>query len=91
MGFSRQEYLSWLPCPPPGDLSNPGIKPSSLMPPKLSSGFFTTMATWEAPLILYKFMENQQVKKTATNSSELKFAEITIYTDKWKSLDEEQI
>ena len=26
MGFSRQEYWSGLPCPPPGDLSNPGIK-----------------------------------------------------------------
>ena len=26
-GFSRQEYCSGLPCPPPGDLPNPGIKP----------------------------------------------------------------
>ena len=25
MGFSRQEYRSWLPFPPPGDLSHPGI------------------------------------------------------------------
>ena len=25
--FSRQEYWSGLPCPPPGDLPNPGIKP----------------------------------------------------------------
>ena len=30
MGFSRQEYWSELPCPPPGDLSHPGIKPLSL-------------------------------------------------------------
>ena len=29
MGFSRQEYWSELPCPPPGDLLNPGIKPNS--------------------------------------------------------------
>ena len=29
MGFSRQEYWSGLPCPPPGDLPNPGIKPAS--------------------------------------------------------------
>ena len=29
MGFSRQEYWSGLPCPPPGDLPNPGIEPSS--------------------------------------------------------------
>ena len=26
-GFSREEYYSRLPCPPPGDLPNPGIKP----------------------------------------------------------------
>ena len=28
-GFSRQEYWSGLPCPPPGDIHNPGIKPRS--------------------------------------------------------------
>ena len=25
-GFSRQEYWSWLPCPPSGDLPDPGIE-----------------------------------------------------------------
>ena len=30
MGFSRQEYWSGLPFPPPGDLPNPGIEPGSL-------------------------------------------------------------
>ena len=30
MGFSRQEYWSGLPFPPPGNLPNPGIKPRSL-------------------------------------------------------------
>ena len=29
MGFSRQQYWSGLPCPPPGDLFNPGVKPRS--------------------------------------------------------------
>ena len=29
-GFSRQEYSSVLPFPPPEDLPNPGIKPASL-------------------------------------------------------------
>ena len=29
MGFSRQEYWSGLPFPPPGDLPNIGIKPRS--------------------------------------------------------------
>ena len=27
MGFSRQKYWSGLPCPPPGDLPDPGIEP----------------------------------------------------------------
>ena len=45
MGFCRQEYWSGLPCPPPGDLPNPGIKPASLGFPALADGFFTTSAT----------------------------------------------
>ena len=28
-GFSKQEYWSGLPCPPPGHLPNPGIQPRS--------------------------------------------------------------
>ena len=35
VGFSRHKYWSWLPCPPPGDLPNPRIKPESLMTPEL--------------------------------------------------------
>ena len=31
MVFSRQEYWTELPCSPPGNLPNPGIKPTSLM------------------------------------------------------------
>ena len=30
MGFSRQEYWSGLPCPLPGHLPDPGVKPESL-------------------------------------------------------------
>ena len=48
MGFFRQEYWSELPCPSPGDLITPRIKPTSLMSPTLADGFFTTSATWEA-------------------------------------------
>ena len=39
MGFSRQEYWSGLPCPPPWDLPDPGIKPES---PALTEVFFIT-------------------------------------------------
>ena len=49
MGFSRQEYWSGVPCPPPGDLPDPGIEPASLMPPALAGRFFTTGAAREAP------------------------------------------
>ena len=49
MGLFRQEYWRELPCPPPGDLPDPGIKPESLMSPAQAGGFFTTKATWEAP------------------------------------------
>ena len=42
IGFFRQEYWSGSPCPPPGDLPNPGIEPATLMSPALAGGFFTT-------------------------------------------------
>ena len=49
MGFSRQEYWTGLSCPPPGDLPNQGIKPTSLMSLALADGFFTISPTWESP------------------------------------------
>ena len=42
MGFSRQEYWSRLPYPPPGDLPDPGIEPKSST---LAEGFFTAEPT----------------------------------------------
>ena len=42
MGFSRKEYWSGLPSPPPGNLPDPGIKPKFLISPALADGFFTT-------------------------------------------------
>ena len=49
MGFSRQEYWSGLPCPPPGDLPDPGTEPLSQASSALADGFFTTSATRETP------------------------------------------
>ena len=37
MGFSRQEYWSGLPCPPPGELPDAGVKHVSLTSPQASS------------------------------------------------------
>ena len=47
MGFSRQEYWSGLPCPPPGDLPDLGIEPTSSVSPALAGGVFTTSAILE--------------------------------------------
>ena len=46
MGSSRQEYCSGLPCPPPGDLPEPGIELRSLVS-SLAGGFFTISTTWK--------------------------------------------
>ena len=47
-GILRQEYWGGLPCPPPGDLPDPGIEPTVLMSPAMRGRFFTTSAAWEA-------------------------------------------
>ena len=38
--------------PSPGDLPNPGIKPTSPVSPAFVSRFFTTSSTWEAQVLL---------------------------------------
>ena len=48
-GFSRQEYWSGLPFPPPGNLHDPGIESASLISNlRWQVGFLITSATWEA-------------------------------------------
>ena len=51
MEFSRQEYWNGLTCPPPGNLSNPGIEPASLKSPALIHSFFTWVLLNIAPLL----------------------------------------
>ena len=44
MGFSRQKFSMadiLPPCPPPGDLPNPGTEPASFASPALAGRFFT--------------------------------------------------
>ena len=54
IGFSRQEYWNGLPCPPLGNLPDPGIEPTSLIYSVLAGRFFTTSATWEVPSSIYE-------------------------------------
>ena len=42
MGFFRQEYWNWLPFPPPKDLPDPGIEPSSPMSPAFQADSLLT-------------------------------------------------
>ena len=48
LGLPRQEHWSGLPCPPPGDVLDPGIGPVSLTSNVLAGGFFTSNAPWDA-------------------------------------------
>ena len=61
MVFSRQEYWSRFPCPPPEDFPNPGTEPASLTSPALAGGFFTASTTWEAQGEIYSHQNNKIV------------------------------
>ena len=50
MGFCWEEYWSGLPCPPPGDLPDPGIEPMS---PALQVEFFTIEPPGKPDVVLY--------------------------------------
>ena len=56
--FSRQEYWNGLPCLPPGDLPNPGIKPRS---PKLQADSLLSEPPGKpwCPLMLPKWIDGK--------------------------------
>ena len=66
MEFSRQEYWSGLPCPPPGDLPDPGIKPVSLA---LAGGFFTIGLPGKLPA---RFIQKRHICVSAISAGILK-------------------
>ena len=85
MGFSRQEYWSGLPCPPLGDLPNPGIEPVTLTSPALADSFFTTSTTWEAlaldtqKLICHETATSLQIRTKNLTSTKKLYIYIYIY------------
>ena len=78
MGFSRQEYWSGLPCPPPGDLPDPGIEPMSLMSPALADGFFQANAG--LPCYLKPWYSFKSVSRVQKNKN--KKAGVSIWSRK---------
>ena len=53
MGFPRQKYWGGLPFPSPGNLADPGIKPTS---PSLAGGFFTMEPPGKPSNAVYKHL-----------------------------------
>ena len=54
MWFSRQEYWSGLPCPPPGDCPSPGTKAASPVSSAVAGGFFTTESPARARAVTHQ-------------------------------------
>ena len=68
--FPSQEYWSRLPCPPPGNLPDPGMVPMFLESPALTGWFFNTVLPGKPHNIVYyniffdlKFMSFLQFQK----------------------------
>ena len=57
MGFSRQEYWSGLPFPPPGNLPDSGIKPTSPASPALQVDLLVTELPGK-PTLLYECLSS---------------------------------
>ena len=63
MGFSRQEYWSWLPFPSPGDLPDPGIEPGS---PTFEADALTSEPPWNAKEAKLKWCHIYRPSRTNT-------------------------
>ena len=74
MGFSKREYWSRLPFPPPGDLPDPGVEPTSLA---LAGEFFITeplgyLHLEGTYLNIIKTIYNKPIANIILNSEKLK-------------------
>ena len=67
VGFSRQEHWSGLPCPPPGNLPHPGIKPTS---PAMAGGFFTTEMPGEPFLSVSQYQSERGRQRLTPHGAE---------------------
>ena len=65
VGSSRQEYWSGLPCPPPGDLPDPGTETRSRQSSALSGTFFTTLCPSLLTLLTFFFFQDGGLATTA--------------------------
>ena len=61
MGFSRQEYWSGLPCLPPGDLSDPGIKRTFLVSLHWQVGSLPLVPPGKPPVVWQDQLKKKQL------------------------------
>ena len=71
MEFSKQESWSGLPCPPPGDLPDPGMEHASLMSPTLAGG---SLPLARKPWLMYTYvrLKNQTLQSPLSPLGEYK-------------------
>ena len=58
-GILQTRIQEWVAMPPPGNLPDPGVEPTSLLSPALAGRVFTTGTTWEAPWGWFRATEIQ--------------------------------
>ena len=78
MGFSWQEYWSQMPFPSPGDLPDPGIKPTSLTSSALAGGFLPVVPPGK-PIFDIHFLLSSQTLSSARRRYGLKLFFILIF------------
>ena len=82
--FSRQEYWSGLPCPPPGDLSSPGIKPrfATLQANSLPSGP-QHLIRWGKKILYQATVWSSLGYLLSTNISSVQFSRSVVSNSLW--------
>ena len=82
MGFSRQEYWSGFPCPPPGDLPDPGIK---LQSPARQTDSFPSEPFGNPILIFRHHLYGGRLSKKNSFSLSLFFFSVSHHNALWNN------
>ena len=72
IGICRQEYWSGLPCPPPGDLPNPGVKPVYRVSPELAGWVLHQKRHLGSPVLLFGYDQIPSLQESALWSRQAK-------------------
>ena len=65
-GILQASILEWLPCPPPGDLPDPGMESKSLTSPALAGRIFTTKCHQGSPFCFLLCMRARSLQLCPT-------------------------